>query len=152
MKMKNNLGSVHELEIKYKPRKTFEPKKITCSKDSEVILRSAFNPDTILCQEEFIILYLDQANNCKGIYKMCRGGISSVTADIRIILSVALKCLAVGIIISHNHPSGNTRPSAQDIQLTEKLVQGSKILDIALLDHIILTANGYFSFADEGMM
>ena len=152
--MKDTVFSVHELEIVYKPKKyRSEVKRVTSSIEAAKLLKQAFNPNTIQCQEEFNVLYLDQNNQIKGIYKMSRGGITSTIADTRLILSVALKCLATGIILSHNHPSGNLTPSENDKVLTKKLKEACKVLDITLLDHIIVTAHdGYYSFADEGVI
>jgi DNA repair protein RadC len=146
--------TVHELEIMYKPGNyKLEEEKITSSSSAVKLLMQVFNPNTIQCQEEFNVLYLDQANKVKGVYKMSRGGITSTTADTRLVLSVALKCLATGIILSHNHPSGNLLPSENDKILTRKLKAACALLDITLLDHIIVTSHGgYYSFADEGVM
>ena len=152
--MKDIVTTVHELEIMYKPGAyQVNAQKITSSAQAAQLLEQVYNPNTIQCQEEFNVLYLDQANRIKGVYKMSRGGIASTTADTRLILSVALKCLATGIILSHNHPSGNLTPSESDKVLTRKLKDACALLDITLLDHIIITAHsGYYSFADEGVI
>ncbi len=147
-------NTVHELEIVYKPGKyQMDGLRLTSSSSAVKLLKQVFDPNTIQCQEEFNVLYLDQSNQIKGIYKMSRGGITSTIADTRLILSVALKCLATGIILSHNHPSGNLTPSDNDKALTWRLKDACKVLDITLLDHIIVTAHeGYYSFADEGIL
>ena len=151
--MKDKVFTVHELEIVYKPKKYKSDVKVTNSLAAVGLLKQVYNPNTIQCQEEFNVLYLDQNNQIKGIYRMSRGGITSTIADVRLILSVALKCLATGIILSHNHPSGSLIPSENDKALTRKLKDACNLLDITLLDHIIVTAHGgYYSFADEGEM
>lgn len=152
--MKVTEHTVHELEIVYKPGNyKMDGEKLISSTSAVKLLKQAFNPNTIQCQEEFIVLYLDQENKLKGVYKMSRGGITATVADVRLILSVALKCLATGIILSHNHPSGNLLPSENDRVLTRKLKDACRLLDVTLLDHIIVTAHGgYYSFADEGVM
>ena len=112
-----------------------------------------FNQNTISCQEQVIVLHLDHANQVKGFQRLSTGGISTTTIDIRLVLSVALKCFASGLIISHNHPSGLTQPSEQDKQITKRLKDGCKLLDIVLLDHVIVTpGNKYYSFRDDNRL
>jgi DNA repair protein RadC len=86
-----------------------------------------------------------------GAYHAFTGGITGTVADIRIIMAVALKAMACGMVISHNHPSGSLKPSSADKQLTDKIKEAGKLMDINLLDHIILSPEGtFYSFADEG--
>ena len=93
------------------------------------------------------------ANQLIGYFKLSSGGLTSTVVDTRIIFSVALKSLATNIIISHNHPSGNMLPSIQDDELTRRIVDAGKILDISLLDHIIVSPQfDYFSYADDGRL
>ena len=87
-----------------------------------------------------------------GSYQLSKGGITGTIADVRLILSVALKTLATGLILAHNHPSGNLKPSEADIQLTQKVKDAAKLMDIEVLDHMILSSNGYFSFTDDGII
>jgi len=82
---------------------------------------------------------------------LSKGGITGTIADVRLILSVALKTLASGLILAHNHPSGNLKPSEADKQITSKIRQAAKLLDIELLDHIIISSEGYYSFTDDGI-
>jgi DNA repair protein RadC len=104
-------------------------------------------------QEEFVVLLLNKSNRVLGIYKASKGGISGVMVDIRLVMVAALKSLATGIIIAHNHPSGNLVPSIQDVELTARIDKACKLLDIELLDHIIVTSNhSFYSFADEKLM
>jgi DNA repair protein RadC len=105
-------------------------------------------------QEQFIILYLNRANDVIGAYHAFTGGITGTVADIRIIMGVALKSMACGIIISHNHPSGTLKPSAADKELTQKINEAGRMLDITLLDHIIVSPyqGSYYSFADDGLI
>ena len=152
--MKDTVNTVHELEIIYKPRKYkvgFQT--ISSSQQAALLLEQVYNPNTLQCQEEFIVLYLDQGHRVKGVYKLSKGGITSTVADVRLILSVGLKCLATGIILSHNHPSGNLNPSENDKLITKKLKEACQLLEISLLDHIIIAAHsGYYSYADMGLM
>lgn len=102
--------------------------------------------------EVFAIVLLNRANKFKHFEIISQGGITGTVADPRIIFKKALEMDAVGLIISHNHPSGNVIPSRADEELTQKIKQGATFFDIALLDHIIVSASGYFSFADEGLL
>ncbi len=105
-----------------------------------------------LHHEEFWTIYLSRNNSIIHHAKIGQGGISATIADIRIILKTAIEHLASGIIICHNHPSGNNRPSDSDITLTNKIKEAAKLMDINLLDHIIFTDKSYYSFADEAKL
>jgi len=128
------------------------------SKEKEMITssQSAFEciaPQLLdLPHEEFWIILLNRANRFIEIHNVSKGGVSGTVADAKLIFKAALNKLASSIILCHNHPSGNLKPSRADLQLTEKLVKGGKNLDIAVLDHLILGNNSYFSFADEGLI
>jgi DNA repair protein RadC len=105
-----------------------------------------------LNHEEFWILLIGQ--NCKLIGRelMSKGGLTTTVADPKVIFGEALRHSAVSIMLAHNHPSGNLKPSHQDIELTKKIVSAGRLLDIKVLDHLIIGDNGYFSFADEGII
>ena len=118
--------------------------------------RDAFNAIAAilsdLCHEEFWLLLLNRANEVFARERLSIGGISGTVVDIKLVLKTALDARASGFIAIHNHPSGNLEPSRADIELTEKLKQGGRILDLPMLDHLIVSERGYFSFADEGML
>ena len=117
------------------------------------ILKEIYDKDRIGFQEEVIVLMFSFANQLIGYFKLSSGGLTSTVVDTRIIFSVALKSLATNVIISHNHPSGNMLPSTQDDELTRRIVDAGKILDISLLDHIIVSPQfDYFSYADDGRL
>jgi DNA repair protein RadC len=103
-----------------------------------------------LPHEEFWVLLLNRANRLIRKKKISAGGVSGTVADPKIIYHCALESLASGIIVAHNHPSGNLMASRQDIELTKKLTEAGKMLDIQMLDHLIIAGNKYYSFADEG--
>jgi predicted RNA methylase len=124
---------------------------ISTSSDVAGFIRSTFKNDIEL-QEQMIVLYLNQANHVIGYYKHSRGAISATVADIRIILGVALRSASVACILSHNHPSGNTKSSRADDELTKKFKEAAALMDIKLLDHLIVTKDSYLSFADEGLL
>lgn len=141
-----------EIEVLYKTKvKASERRKIIHSSDAEAILREIWSPGMEL-KEEFYILLLNRANAVLGWYKISEGGIAGTVVDPKLIFSVALKGLASSLILAHNHPSGNLRPSPEDIALTKRLREAGRLLEIPVLDHLILSAEGYFSFADEGVL
>jgi DNA repair protein RadC len=102
--------------------------------------------------EQFKVMLMNRANKVLGIFELSTGGVSGTVADPKIIFVAALKGGASGIIVAHNHPSGNLTASQSDIDLTRKLKEAGKFLEIQLLDHVIVTTEGYFSFADEGLI
>lgn len=116
------------------------------------ILRSVWDANKLELCEQFKILLLDRASRCLGVSDMGSGGITGCVVDPRMIFVAALKANATGMILAHNHPSGNTRPSDADKHITEKIVKGGRLLDIIVSDHLILTRDAYLSFADEGLM
>lgn len=138
-----------ELGRRRREEKGEEKKKITSSKDAYEILAAALGD---LDHEEFWILLLSRSNQVKEKVLISRGGISGTVVDLRLIFKEAIDKLASSIIVCHNHPSGNIKPSENDIKLTQKLKETGKIMDIPVLDHLIFTDNGYFSFADEGIL
>lgn len=123
---------------------------ISKSKDCEKVARHFFDSDTIEIFESFSIICLNKA--CKPIswVQLSQGGTSGTVADIKLIFAHALLCGASAIICVHNHPSGCLTPSSADFEITRKIKDGGNLLDVKLLDHLILTAKGYYSFADEG--
>ena len=126
--------------------------RITGSDSAYRLLLSCWDKSIIEFQEEFKILLLNRANKVLGIYPVSKGGVSGTLVDPKLIFSVALKCNASALILAHNHPSGNLTPSENDKGLTKKLISAGNFLDIKVLDHLIMTTEGYFSFADEGIM
>lgn len=122
---------------------------ITSSRDVFELLQPRIGD---LPHEEFWVLYLNRANRVTFQESISAGGVAGTVADLKIIFKRALNQLASGIIIAHNHPSGNLKPSQADIDLTRKVREGGKTLEISVLDHLIITTSGYFSFADEGLL
>lgn len=142
-------------EIKLSLSKTEEhPTKyetISGSYEASELFRSLFADDIGIFESVFVI-YLNQKNVPIGWRKISQGGISSSVVDVRLVLVPALNCLASGFIICHNHPSGNLNPSEEDRKITKQLKDVGEIMSVKLLDHLILTENSYFSFADEGIL
>lgn len=105
-----------------------------------------------LPHEEFWILLLNRANKVLRKFPVSTGGLTGTVADQRVIFKKALDATACGIILAHNHPSGSSKPSQSDIQITRRMAEAGRIIDIPILDHIIITETGYYSFADDGML
>ncbi len=122
---------------------------ITSSRDGYEILRPLLAD---LPKEEFWVLFLNRANKVIMKDQISSGGVNGTVADLKIIFKKALELLASGIILAHNHPSGNLRPSREDDLMTKRLVEAGALLEIPVLDHLIITDNGYFSYADEGKL
>lgn len=138
-----------ELGRRRKLQEPQERSKITSSHD----VFNTFNPILgDLPHEEFWILLLNRSNKVLTKYKISQGGIAGTVIDIRLILKSAIDHLASSIVLCHNHPSGNKEPSDMDKQITLKLMDAGKIMDIPVLDHIIVTEDDYYSFADEGLL
>jgi len=146
------MNKISEIQISYRPSIGRKPI-IVSAYDAFTELKSFYDDSTIGLKESFYVMYLNQSNRVLGVYPLSTGGVTGTIADPRLIFSVALKINAAGIILSHNHPSGNLSPSKADKDLTDKIKEGAKLLDIKLLDHIIVTPeNTYYSFADEGLL
>lgn len=138
-----------ELGRRRKEANILETNSITTSKDIYNILAPYYID---LPHEEFWVLLLNKGNKVLEKTLISKGGLASTIADPKIIFKAALNHQASNVILTHNHPSGTLKPSNADISLTKKLIEGGKILDIAILDHVIFTDKGYFSFADEGLL
>ena len=136
--------------------------KVTSTKGDEVfvsstddlpdMLRMMFNADTIEWTEEFLVICLNRAHKVLGYYKVGVGGFSGVLCDPKVVLTIALQSAASSIILAHNHPSGNTSPSDNDMLLTNKIKNACSYLDINLLDHFIITSNSHYSFMERGIL
>ena len=148
--MKQTKDKVAEIQISYLPAISSKPI-ITSAQGAYDQLTAFFPAETICLQERFVAMYLNRANRVLGVYELSKGGMTGTVVDIRLLLSVALKIAATGIILCHNHPSGNLQPSNSDRDITNKIREACKLFDINLLDHMIIVAGGtYFSFAEEG--
>jgi DNA repair protein RadC len=146
------LGNLQEIDILYRNKvKQADLPKIGCSDDVYKYLMSVWSHQ-IDRLEEFIILCLNRANKVLGYSKISQGGLAGTVADPKVIFQVALKANACSIILAHNHPSGNLKPSENDISLTKKLKNAGEFLDLTVLDHLIITSEGYYSFADESLL
>jgi len=145
-------NKVAEITVSYRPAISDKPKIVTAY-DAFVELQPFYSEDTIHLQESFMVMYLNRANRVIGVYKLSTGGITGTVADPKLILATALKVAASGLVLCHNHPSGNLHASRQDIDLTMKIKEAGKYLDIKVMDHLIISPDGkYFSFADDSLL
>lgn len=142
---------VAEIQIAYRT-KPENKVVITNSKVAYDLILDHWSMDTIELQEESKILLLNAANKVLGVHDLSKGGVSSSILDVRIILGIALKCLASGIILVHNHPSGNMVASDADFTVTKKLKLACELMEMKLLDHLIISKDKYLSMADSGLM
>lgn len=140
-----------EIEIRLK-KSDVHKFKIQSSLDCANAFRQMYSNDSIEIYESFFVVYLNRANKTVGWLKVSQGGLTGTVVDARLIMKSALDCLACGIILCHNHPSGNLAYSNADKVLTEKIVKAANLFDIQVLDHIILTADSYYSFADNSLL
>lgn len=138
-----------ELGRRRKSEETPEKAKISSSKDAYNLFYPLLAD---LNHEETWALLLDRSNKVVSTLQISRGGISGTVVDIRLVLREAINHYASGIILGHNHPSGNCQPSPQDTTLTKKMKEAAAWMDISLLDHIIVCGENYYSFADSGVI
>jgi DNA repair protein RadC len=133
-------------------QKISEREKVKQSGDAARLFRQLFDLDIIEHHELFFIMMLNRAGRLLGFKKISEGGCAGTVVDPKIIFQAAILCNAQTIVLCHNHPSGNLEPSPQDKAITKKVVEAGKLLDIYVSDHIIITSESYFSFADEWLM
>jgi DNA repair protein RadC len=142
-----------EIQLIYKTNvKPSDRPKVTVSQEAYQVFFKNWDQDKIEFVEQFKVMLLNRAHKVLGIFDVSSGGVAATIADPKLIFGAAIKANACGIIVAHNHPSGNLRPSNSDIELTKKLRQGGRLLEIEVLDHIIVTKEGYFSMTDEGII
>lgn len=150
--MKTTEFTMPEITISYKDNvKASERVKMLTSETSYTYLKP-FYTECMEHHEESYVLFLNRANKALGVSLISKGGMAETVMDVKIILQTALKAHASGIILSHNHPSGNLNPSEADKRITSKIKEACKLLDLNLLDHIIITEEHYYSFTDEGLI
>ncbi|MFD0834195.1 DNA repair protein RadC [Mariniflexile aquimaris] len=144
-----SIAAALELGRRRRGEEALEKKKITSSKSVFELMQPIIGE---LQHEEFWIIYLNNSNKVILKNQLSKGGITGTLVDVRLVLKNALEVGATGLILAHNHPSGTLKPSEADKQITNKLKIASESLDIKVLDHLIITENAYFSFADDGIL
>jgi DNA repair protein RadC len=132
----------------------FTENKVSSSKDAYQLLFQMMQVEEIALKEFFYVMFLNRANKPLGYYKVSEGGITGTVVDLRLIIKATLLTNGTSIILCHNHPSGNMRPSDQDIDLTSKVCKAFDFMDLKVLDHIIISPviGDYYSFADNGLI
>lgn len=149
----NPLFNIAEVKVSYQPKfRACERPKINSSEQAYEVLISNWNMDKLQFCEQCYMLLLNRANNVIGMTEISCGGFAGTILDPKVIFSIALKGCASGLILAHSHPSGNRKPSLSDMEVTRRLVEAGKLLDLQVVDHLIITNNGFCSFADEGLM
>lgn len=144
---------IREVHLSYTPKyKRSELPTITEARHAYNILLEHWDLKTINLLEHFYVLLLSRNNKLLGIYEVSKGGFAGTVVDPKIIFIAALKGCASSIILAHNHPSGNLKPSLSDIKITTRLVEAGEILEIPVVDHLIITEDGYLSFSEEGLL
>jgi len=148
--MKTYKSNLEKISL-VKEKTDFKRTKVISSKDGEEVIKQFYFDDIEIYESVFILL-LNQRSDTIGYAKISQGGISGTVVDPRIVVKYALDALASSVIIAHNHPSGSLEPSNADKKITEKIKNGLEYFDIKLLDHLIVTKESYFSFADNGIL
>jgi len=143
------IAAALELGRRRKLAESPEVVQIKCSKDVADIFQPLLSD---LVHEEFWILFLNRSNRVINRMKLSQGGISGTVTDVRMVMKKAIEYLASGIIVCHNHPSGNLNPSESDTRITQKIRDAGNLMDIQLLDHLIISDKDYYSFADNGVL
>ena len=143
--------TVGEVELTYKSTSKARSK-IYSSEDAYKVLLPTYKEGTICYKEYFKVLFLNQASQILGYTLISEGGITDTTVDVRVILQAALLTNSVAIILAHNHPSGNLKPSKEDLRLTKQVKDAAQLMRITVTDHLILSDVSYYSFADEGQL
>lgn len=156
LKTYDRTPSLAELKVSYrrgKPKDDRQQKMpfvVSSPVTAEEYLRSIWDKDTIDLREEFVLVCLSASHEVRGWIKLSTGGIDFAPVDPRLVFAVALQTASAAIIVAHNHPGGDATPSEQDRAVTERLAEGAKILGLRLLDHVILTRDGSYSFSRDG--
>lgn len=150
--------SLAELKVSYRrgrPRTDKQermPFLVASSVSCEQYLRSLWDEDTIELREEFVLLCLNGAHEVLGWVRLHTGGFNHSPVDVRLVIGVALQTASSAVVVAHNHPSGGLNPSAEDVAVTRRIREAAGLMGIRLLDHLILTRHGYYSFADAGAL
>ena len=141
-----------QVDLVLKEIKKANVEKLNNSKSVADFLRTYAFENNVETYEQFYVVYLDRALHILGLHHVSKGGIVGTVADIKLICETALRLLASSVILSHNHPSGNLTPSQADINLTKNTKEALKTFEIAVVDHLIITKDSHYSFADESML
>lgn len=150
--LKENLKCVAEVKMTYRRNTEIEQQKIQMSRDAAEMSRRLYEEGTIDYREQAWVLLLNTAGKVNGYFKAADGGIAEASVDIRLILQAALLTNSVAMVLIHNHPSGNSKPSGSDDTLTKDLNKACQAMSMRLLDHVVITSEDYYSYADNGRL
>lgn len=146
-------SEVAEISVSYSHRVPIKDRiKIVNHAEAVKVFRSVWDESTIELYECFKIILLNRNNRLLGVVNLSKGGMAGTVCDIRLIFAIALKTATHSMVLAHNHPSGNLNPSELDIRLTKKILQAGELFGIAILDHIIITKEDYYSFLDQNIL
>lgn len=148
----HNRSSMHEVGIVYKRPLLDDMPLVNSSEDAYNVLRTVIDDETIDHKEYFWLLLMNNANRALGFAEIGKGDVRGVVVNTKEIFQLAINVNAAGIIVSHNHPSGTLKPSQRDKDITKKVQVIGELFSVNLLDHIIITSEGYYSFSDEGLL
>lgn len=152
-KKRNLLYRVAEVQLSYSNRiPSSKMPVVTSSSEAYRVIMDSWQTESLELFERFRVLLMNTGNRVMGVYEASCGGISGTVVDIRLLMVTALKATATGIIVFHNHPSGNLKPSMEDRKLTQRIHEAASYLDIKLHDHLIVGREGFLSFRDEGLL
>lgn len=143
------IASALELGSRRKSCERSKSHKIRCSKDAFELMRHKLQ---YLDHEEFHVVYLNRSNSVLKQEMLSSGGTKGTVVDVKMILRAGVNCLSSSILLFHNHPGGNPKPSHEDIAVTKKIIEAAKLFDITVSDHLIVYDSGYTSFVDEGLL
>ncbi len=152
MSVTSKTYKIPQIRLSYVSDVVVEKPQVLNSKSVAKVFRETYEDGEIDYRESFKVAYLNRANKVVGIHTISTGGITATVVDKKIIFSGALLANACSIILCHNHPSGSLNPSHEDDKLTRSIVEAGKILDIRVLDHVIISSEGYYSYSDEGKL
>lgn len=151
--MKTAFPKVSEIELIYKSGSPIEDRvKVRSSKEAYAVLMGAWDENKIDFVEQAKVLLLNRAKDVLGIYELSTGGCTGTILEPKLVFVAAMKANATSLILAHNHPSGSLRPSYEDTSMTKKISAAGHLLHLPVEDHLIVTRNGYYSFADNGCL
>lgn len=139
---------IQEITLKYKPRKITE-RRVDSSEAAYKVILQFYDKDTINLYESLLVFFVNSSLNITSYMRHSQGGMTETTVDPRLIIATALKCGAMGIILTHNHPGGNIKPSNSDDNFTQNIARGCRYMNLMLLDHLIVSEDSYFSYTDN---
>jgi len=149
--MNTNITTIQEVKVTYKRPLLSTMPRVRKSQEAEAVLRKFIDPERIDYKEFFWIILLSRSHHVLGVAQIAEGGTTSTQVNLKEIFQLIIKTNAVNFVLCHNHPSGNLQPSEADIVITRRIKEVAQILDITLLDHLIISSEGYLSFSDEGV-